>query len=30
MNQHVADNLDTIITALENDTDSQGTAADAC
>jgi hypothetical protein len=27
MNQHVADNLQTIITVLENDT---GTAADAC
>ena len=30
MNQHVATNLDTIITALENDTGSQTAAADAC
>ncbi len=30
MNQHVARNLDTIITALENDTGQQDSAADAC
>lgn len=29
MNQHVARNLDTIITALENDTDAEEAAADA-
>ncbi|NMM25128.1 MAG: tyrosine-type recombinase/integrase [Phycicoccus sp.] len=30
MNQHVARNLDTIITALQSDIDNQDTAADAC
>lgn len=30
MNQHVAHNLDTVITALENDTGHEDAAADAC